>query len=44
LQFDSAIFQRRISEFIASAVRDFRARNQVDNARVDKIFDAFARA
>jgi glycosyltransferase involved in cell wall biosynthesis len=43
LQFDSAIFQRRISEFIASAVRDFRARNQVDNGRVDKIFDAFAR-
>ena len=43
LQFDSAIFKRRISEFIASAVRDFRARNQADIC-VDKVFDAFAGA
>jgi glycosyltransferase involved in cell wall biosynthesis len=44
LQFDSAIFKRRISEFIAFAVRDFRARNQADNVCVDKVFDAFAGA
>jgi glycosyltransferase involved in cell wall biosynthesis len=44
LQFDSAIFKRRISEFIASAVRDFRARNQADNVCADKVFDAFAGA
>ena len=43
LQFDSAIFKRRMSDFMASAVRDFRERNQgavVD----DKVFDAFAGA
>jgi glycosyltransferase involved in cell wall biosynthesis len=44
LQFDSAIFKQRISEFIASAVRDFRARNQADNVCADKVFDAFAGA
>jgi glycosyltransferase involved in cell wall biosynthesis len=44
LQFDSAIFKRRISEFIASAVRDFRARNQADNVISDKFFDALAGA
>jgi len=44
LQFDSAIFKRRISEFIASAIKDFRARNQTDNAYSDKVFDAFAGA
>jgi glycosyltransferase involved in cell wall biosynthesis len=43
-QFDSAIFQRRMSEFVASAVQDFRARNQADNVSVDKVFDAFAGA
>jgi glycosyltransferase involved in cell wall biosynthesis len=42
LQFDSAIFERRISEFIASAVKDFRARNQADNVCADKVFDLFA--
>jgi glycosyltransferase involved in cell wall biosynthesis len=44
LQFDRAIFKRRISEFIASAVRDFRARNHTDNVAADKVFDAFAGA
>ncbi len=42
LQFDSAIFKQRISEFIASAVSDFRAGNQADNISADKVFDAFA--
>jgi len=44
LQFDSAIFKRRMSDFISSAVKDFRARNQADNACSDKVFDAFAGA
>ena len=43
-QFDSAIFKRRISEFIASAVTDFRTRNQEDNVCADRAFDAFAGA
>jgi glycosyltransferase involved in cell wall biosynthesis len=43
LQFDSAIFKQRISEFVASAVSDFRAGNQADNISADKVFDAFAR-
>jgi glycosyltransferase involved in cell wall biosynthesis len=43
LQFDRAIFKRRMSEFIASAVRDFRGRNQLDNRSADKIFESFAR-
>lgn len=44
LQFDSAIFKRHISEFIASAVRDFRTKNQADNVSNDRVFDAFAGA
>lgn len=32
LQFDGAIFKRRISEFVAFALEDFKARNQMDNA------------
>ncbi len=44
LQFDSAIFKRRISEFIVSAVTDFRGRNQPENNCSDKVFDSFARA
>jgi glycosyltransferase involved in cell wall biosynthesis len=44
LQFDSALFKQRISEFIASAVKDFRARNRADNACSDKVFDTFAGA
>ena len=44
LQFDSAIFKRHISEFIASAVRDFRAKNQADKFSADKVCDAFAGA
>jgi len=44
LQFDRAIFKRRISEFIASAVTDFRTRNQADSVCADKAFDAFAGA
>jgi glycosyltransferase involved in cell wall biosynthesis len=32
LQFDSAIFKRRISEFVAFALEDFSARNQMDSA------------
>ena len=43
LQFDSAIFKRRISDFVASALKDFQARNQVDNGCEDKVLDAFAR-
>src|ERR1700722_17717394 len=43
-QFDRAIFQRRMSEFIVSALQDFRARNQAGNVSVDKAFDAFAEA
>jgi glycosyltransferase involved in cell wall biosynthesis len=33
LQFDSAIFKRRISEFVAFALENFRARKQMDGAR-----------
>jgi glycosyltransferase involved in cell wall biosynthesis len=44
LEFDSAIFKREISEFVASAVREFRTRNQVDHRRREKVFDAFAGA
>jgi glycosyltransferase involved in cell wall biosynthesis len=44
LQFDSAIFRRRISEFIASAIRDFRTRNQANSVCADKALDAFAGA
>jgi len=33
LQFDSAIFKRRISEFVAFALKDFKARNRIDRAR-----------
>ena len=33
LQFDSAIFKRRISEFVAFALDDFQARNRMDGAR-----------
>lgn len=44
LQFDSAIFKQQISDFIASAVRDFRTRNQADNVCTNKVFDAFAGA
>ena len=43
LQFDSAIFKRRMSEFIASAVRDFRGRSLLDNRSADKTYDSFAR-
>ena len=32
LKFDSAIFKRRISEFVAFALEDFKARNQMDSA------------
>ncbi|MBZ5666304.1 MAG: glycosyltransferase [Acidobacteriia bacterium] len=32
LQFDSAIFKRRISEFVAFALEDFKVRNQKDSA------------
>jgi glycosyltransferase involved in cell wall biosynthesis len=42
-QFDRAIFKQRISEFIVSAVSDFRAKHQADNVCADKVFDAFAR-
>src|ERR1700728_928726 len=42
LQFDSAIFKQRISEFIVSALSDFRAKHQADNVGTDKVFDAFA--
>jgi glycosyltransferase involved in cell wall biosynthesis len=34
LQFDSAVFKRRISEFVWFAVEDFRARNRMDAACV----------
>jgi len=44
LQFDSAIFKRQMSEFIASTIRDFRARDQVDNVCAGKVFDASAGA
>jgi glycosyltransferase involved in cell wall biosynthesis len=36
LQFDSAIFKRRISEFVAFALKDFGARNRMDGARTGK--------
>ena len=42
-QFDRAIFQRRMSEFVASALRDFRERNQ-GAVLEDKVLDAFAGA
>jgi glycosyltransferase involved in cell wall biosynthesis len=32
LQFDSAIFKRRISEFVVRALEDFRVRNRMDSA------------
>ena len=44
LQFDSVIFKQRISEFIASAVKEFRARNRANDACSNKVFDAFAGA
>jgi glycosyltransferase involved in cell wall biosynthesis len=44
LQFDSAIFKRRISEFIASALTDFRTRNQADNRCAEEVFGISARA
>ena len=44
LQFDSAIFKRRMSEFIASTISDFRARDQADNVCAGKVFDASAGA
>lgn len=44
LQFDSEIFRRRISEFIASAISDFRERNQSDFGYSSRAFDAFAGA
>jgi glycosyltransferase involved in cell wall biosynthesis len=44
LQFDSAIFKQRMSEFIASAVRDFRARKKADPICADQVFDAVAGA
>jgi glycosyltransferase involved in cell wall biosynthesis len=44
LQFDSARFQQRMSEFAAFAVRDFRARNQADRVCADQVFDAVAGA
>ena len=44
LQFDSAIFKRHISEFIACALQDFRAKNQAEKDSADKVFDAFAGA
>ena len=43
LQFDSAIFKRRMSEFIATAVKDFRARNAANEDCADKVFDGFGR-
>jgi glycosyltransferase involved in cell wall biosynthesis len=33
LQFDSAIFKRRISQFVVFALEDFRARNRLDSTR-----------
>ena len=44
LQFDSGIFKQRISQFIASAITDFRKRNQAEYVCADKAFDAFAGA
>lgn len=44
LQFDSAIFKRRISEFIASSLRDFRTRTQVDNRAAEEVLSISARA
>jgi len=43
-QFDGAVFKQRMSEFIASSVRDFRAKNQADNICADKASDVFAEA
>ena len=44
LQFDSAIFKQRISEFIASSLRDFRTRNQADNRGAEEVLGISARA
>jgi len=44
LQFDSSIFKQRMSEFVASAVREFCAKNQADHVCADKVFDAVAGA
>ncbi len=43
LQFDSVIFKRQISQFIASVLRDFRTRNQADN-RAEEVLGISARA
>jgi glycosyltransferase involved in cell wall biosynthesis len=37
LQFDSAIFKRKISEFVGFALEDFRARNLQDRARASNL-------
>lgn len=41
-QFDSEIFKRRMSEFVVSAFRDFRSRNQADNC-VTEVFGEYGR-
>jgi len=43
MQFDSPIFKRRMSDFVVSALTDFRERNQ-GAVLEDKVFDAFAGA
>lgn len=43
MQFDSRIFKRRMSDFVVSALTDFRERNQ-GAVLEDKVFDAFAGA
>jgi hypothetical protein len=44
LQFDSAIFKRRISEFVVSAVAEFRTRNQADSSNTEEMLGISARA
>lgn len=44
LQFDSAIFKRQISQFIASVLRDFRTRNHADNRCAEEALGISARA
>jgi glycosyltransferase involved in cell wall biosynthesis len=44
LQFDSAIFKRQISQFMASVIRDFRTRNQTDDLRAEEVLGISARA
>jgi glycosyltransferase involved in cell wall biosynthesis len=44
LQFDSAIFKRRISEFVVSAVAEFRTRNQADSSNTEEMLGIAARA